>query len=149
MGNFLQEVNVSAPNTSNDIYSGLRHLADSAFPKRCKLCGREYRNSAEFLAATQPVRANSSGLKQSHDDDGQTIVELFRNCVCGSTLLESYWNRRDLSDSGTTRRKQFQEMVGKLVATGCPAETAHNELLKFVRGLPNEVLSLAKPKESN
>ncbi|MFZ2161585.1 MAG: hypothetical protein WAW02_05155 [Sideroxyarcus sp.] len=139
---------MSAANNSEDIYTGLRQLADSAFPKRCKLCGREYQNSAEFLAATQPVRTNSSGLKQSHDDDGHEIVELFRNCVCGSTLLESYWNRRDLTDAGIMRRKRFQDMVGKLVATGCPAETAHSELLKFVRGQPNELLGLTKRKNT-
>lgn len=126
-----------------DIYVGLRQLADSSFPKRCGLCGREYRNSAEFLTATQPL-LGSSGLKQSHDDDGHEIVELFRNCVCGSTLLESYWNRRDLSEVGITRRKQFQEMIGKLVATGYPAETARGELLKFVRGQPNDLMGLVK-----
>ena len=131
-------------NNSEDIYAGLRQLADSAFPKRCKLCWREYRNSAEFLAATQPLRADCSGLKQSSDDDGRPIVELFRNCVCGSTLLESYWNRRDLSDKGILRRKRFQVMVRKLAAAGCPKETAHTELLKFLRGQPNDLLNLAK-----
>ena len=139
---------MSKATDNEDIYAGLRHLADSAFPKRCAACGRIYQNAAEFLAATQPVRENSSGLKQSHDDDGQAIVELFRNCVCGSTLLESYRNRRDLSDKGIVRRKQFQDMVGKLTATGCPEETARNELLKFVRGQPNDLLDLAKHKGS-
>ena len=128
------------------VYAGLRELADSAFPKRCRLCGREYRNSAEFLAATQPVRTNSSGLKQGRDDDGHEIVELFRNCVCGSTLLESYWNRRDLTDAGIMRRKRFQNMVEKLVATGCPVETARTELLKFMRGQPNDLMNLTKSK---
>ena len=137
---------MSEPAVNEDIYAGLRQLADSAFPKRCAACGREYRSSAEFLAATKPVRTNASGLKQTHDDDGQAIVELFRNCVCGSTLLESYWNRRDLSDAGIMRRKRFQDMVGKLVATGCPAKIAHNELLKFVRGQPNNLMRLTKSK---
>ncbi|MBI5889330.1 MAG: oxidoreductase [Nitrosomonadales bacterium] len=135
---------MSEQDIHDDIYAGLRQLADSAFPKRCKFCGREYLNSAEFLAATQPLRANASGLKQSRDDEGHAIVELFRNCVCGSTLLESYWNRRDLSEAGIMRRKRFQDMVGKLVATGCPAETARGELLKFMHGQPNDLMNLAK-----
>jgi len=126
-----------------DFFAGLRELADSAFPKRCGNCGREYRNAAEFLEATQPVRAGVSGLKQSRDDDGLAIVELFRNCVCGSTLLESYWNRRDLSEAGITRRKRFQEMVGKLVEMGFSAEMARGELTKLMRGQPNELLNLA------
>jgi hypothetical protein len=137
-------VRVNTAKHSDDIYAGLRQLADSAFPKHCKLCGREYLNSEEFLAATLPLREDASGLKQTRDDDGQEIVELFRNCVCGSTLLESYWNRRDPSDKGITRRKQFQDMVGELVAKGCPAESARDELLKFVRGQPNELMNLAK-----
>jgi hypothetical protein len=103
---------------------------------------------AEFLAAIQPVRADSSGLKQTHDDDGHEIVELFRNCVCGSTLLESYLNRRDLTKAGIMRRKRFQDVVGKLVATGCPADTAHGELLKFVRGEPNDLMTLTKNKNN-
>ncbi|HAF44238.1 MAG: hypothetical protein A2100_01480 [Sideroxydans sp. GWF2_59_14] len=135
---------MSKQTNQDDIYAGLRQLADSAFPKRCKFCGREYLNSAEFLAATRPLRTNASGLKQSHDDDGHEIVELFRNCVCGSTLLESFWNRRDLSDEGLTRRKRFRDMTDKLVAGGCPAETARDELLKFMRGQPNELMNLAK-----
>jgi hypothetical protein len=146
---FRQEVIVREEIDNRDIYAGLFQLAEAAFPKRCKSCGREYRNSAEFLAATQPVRKNSSGLKQTHDDDGQEIVELFRNCVCGSTLLESYRNRRDLSDNGIMHRKQFQNMADKLIASGCPAETARDALLKFVRGQPDELMSLAKSKGTN
>lgn len=135
---------MSAQTNQEDIYAGLRQLADSAFPKRCKFCGREYLNSAEFLAATRPLRTNVSGLKQSHDDDGHEIVELFRNCVCGSTLLESFWNRRDLSDEGIMRRKRFRDMTAKLVTAGCSADTARGELLKFMRGQPNELMNLAK-----
>ena len=124
------------------LYAGLRQLADSAYPKRCRACGREYRNAAEFVAATQPVRADSSGLKQSLDDDGQAIVELFRNCVCGSTLLESFWNRRDPSAEGKLRRKRFDDMVGKLVAMGYPEDVAHSELLKVMHGQPNDVMDM-------
>ena len=127
-------------------YAGLRELAESAFPKRCANCGREFQNAAEFLAATQPIRVDSSGLKQSQDDDGQAIVDLFRNCVCGSTLLESFRNRRNLSEDGIKMRMRFQEMVGKLVATGCPAETARAELLKLIHGQPNDLLNLTKSK---
>ena len=127
-----------------EFYTGLRELVDSAFPKRCGNCGREYRNSAEFLAATEPIRANSSGLKQSKEDDGQTIVDLFRNCVCGSTLLESFWNRRELDEDGIKRRIRFQDMVEKLVAIGYTEAIVRGELLKLMRGQPNDVVNLAK-----
>ncbi len=135
-------------NIEEALFAGLRQLADSAFPKRCAHCGRVYRNSDEFLTATQPVRPDCSGLKQSRDDDDQMIVDLFRNCVCGSTLLESFHNRRNLSKDGIMRRMLFQEMVGKIAAMGYPAETARDELLKFMRGQPNELLSLTVGKIS-
>ncbi len=130
-----------------DLFAGLRQLADSAFPKRCAHCGRVYHDSEEFLAATQPVRPDCSGLKQSRDDDGQMIVDLFRNCVCGSTLLESFRNRRNLSKDGIMHRMLFQEMVGKMEVMGYPAEAARGELLKFMRGQPNELLSLSMGKK--
>ena len=127
-----------------EFFAGLRELADTAFPKRCGYCGREYLNSVEFLAATQSLRVNSSGLKQSRDDDDHVIVELFRNCVCGSTLLENFWDRRDLTKEGINRRMLFQEQIRKLVAMGFSAERARGELLKFLRGQPNELLVLNK-----
>jgi hypothetical protein len=102
---------VPEQNIDAELFAGLRELAESSFPKHCRNCGREYRDSAEFLTATQPLLADSSGLKQSRDDDDQVIVDLFRNCVCGSTLLESFWNRRDLSEDGIKRRMRFQDMV--------------------------------------
>lgn len=135
-------------NIEEALFAGLRQLADSAFPKRCAHCGRVYRDSEEFLTATQPVRPDCSGLKQSRDDDGQMIVDLFRNCVCGSTLLESFHNRRNLSKDGIMHRMLFQEMVGKIAAMGYPAETARDELLKFMRGQPNELVSLTIGKAS-
>lgn len=135
-------------NIEEALFAGLRQLADTAFPKRCAHCGRVYRNSEEFLTATQPIRPDCSGLKQSRDDDDQMIVDLFRNCVCGSTLLESFHNRRNLSKDGIMRRMLFQEMVGKMAAMGYTAETARGELLKFMRGQPNELLSLTMEKIS-
>ena len=131
------------PHVGENIFAGLRELVESAFPKRCAHCGREYRNSAEFLAATQPLRENISGLKQSRDDDDNVIVDLFRNCVCGSTLLESYQNRRNLSEDGIKRRVRFQEMVAKLVFMGYTEEASRVELLKLMRGQPNDLLNLA------
>jgi hypothetical protein len=129
---------------NEEFYAGLQELVASDFPKRCGNCGREYRNAAEFLAGTQPVRANASGLEQSQDDGGQMIVDLFRKCVCGATLFESFGNRRDLDEDGVKRRMRFQDMVDKLVAMGYAEETIRGELLKLMRGQPNDVISLAK-----
>lgn len=128
-------------------YSGLRELAESAFPKHCRNCGRTYRNAAEFIAATQPVAPDKSGLKQSLDDDGRAIVELFRNCVCGSTLMDCFNDRRDLSEAGGRRRQRFAELLDYLVGQGLERAAARAELLKVMRGQPSEVLRrIAAPK---
>lgn len=121
-----------------EFYGGLRELADSAFPKHCRHCGQEYANATDFLTATLSLRANASGLKQSLDDDGQMIVDLFRNCACGSTLLESFQNRRDCSEQGDKRRKIFQEMVNRLVEQNWSADKARAELLKLMHASASE-----------
>lgn len=114
----------------NELFSGLMQLEDTAFPKHCGNCSYEYRNAAEFLAATKPVQANRSGLKQSSNEGGKIILEIFRNCVCGSTLLESFENRRDSSEDGLKRRTTFQEILVALVSTGLDTGTARYMLLK-------------------
>lgn len=73
-----------------EILSGLRELKASAFPKRCACCAREYASAAEFISATQALQSTCGGLKPGEDDDGYPIIELFRNCACGSTLMESF-----------------------------------------------------------
>lgn len=125
------------------IFSGLRALAESAFPKRCSNCGREYVSAAEFIAATQALRPDCSGLKHSLDDDDKPIVDLFRNCACGSTLMQSFSDRRDYSEAGMKRRQYFDQTLGDLVTQGVAREIAYVELLKFMRGEPHELLHLA------
>ncbi|HTY98892.1 MAG TPA: oxidoreductase [Rhodocyclaceae bacterium] len=130
-----------------DFYAGLRELAESAFPKRCRNCGRTYQNAGEFVAATQPLAPDRSGLKQSRDDDGRAIVELFRNCVCGSTLMDSFNDRRDLSDVGAGRRRRFDELLAYLAEKGIAGTIARQELLKVLRGEASELLrGIAAPK---
>lgn len=132
------------PMDMQDLFAGLRELAESAFPKRCRACGREYANAAEFVAATRPPRPGCSGLKQGHDDDERLIVEVFRNCQCGSTLMESFGNRRDLGPEGIKRRRRFEQLLGYLLARGVAAEIAHAELLKVMRGEANTLLQLIR-----
>lgn len=129
-----------------DFYADLRALAESAFPKRCRNCGRVYNTADEFIAATQPVSAQRSGLKASLDDDGTVILELFRNCVCGSTLMDAFNDRRDVSEAGARRRKRFEEMLAYLVGQGVDTATATAELRKVARGQASELLrSIAAP----
>ena len=137
-------------NAPHGFYIGLRELAESAFPKHCRNCGKIYRDAAEFIAATQPLALDKSGLKQSMGDDGRAILELFRNCVCGSTLMDCFNDRRDLSMGGTQRRQRFGELLAYLATQGIEHAVARQELLKVMRGQPSELLhSIVSPQNTN
>lgn len=122
----------------DDLYAGLSALAETAFPKHCPTCRREFKSAQEFLLETEKL-GNRSGLKQSQDDD-HVMVELFRNCPCGSTLLECFRDRRDTSEAGLTRRKRFGELLDHLIGLGMDATVARTELLKIAHGQPSEIL---------
>lgn len=120
--------------TDESLYAGLQEIAAGAFPKQCRMCGRRYETAQDYITQTQRVGDGRSGLKQSRDDDGNVIVDLFRNCVCGSTLMDSFSDRRDNSEAGRKRRARFGELVESLAAKGLEREVARNELLKILRG---------------
>ena len=128
-----------------ELLAGLKALAASAFPKRCANCGRIYADVAAYLNDTLPVSAASSGLKRSEDDDGSTIVELFRNCPCGSTLLDFFSDRRDDSDAGDKRRSRFDDLLAYLIKRGTPPDEARDALRKAMRGEPSDVLRRVQP----
>ncbi|WP_148861350.1 oxidoreductase [Marinobacter fonticola] len=116
-----------------DLYDGLQALTDSAFPKRCANCGREYESPESFIQQSQPL-GRGSGLKTGYDDDDLPIVELFRNCLCGSTLMDTFANRRDESTRGLERRRVFGNMLDFLEKKGMGREDARRELIRLMRG---------------
>ncbi len=125
----------------SEIYAGLRELARGAFPRRCANCGRVYESSTQFLSETEALRGNS-GLKAGYDDDDERIVELFRNCPCGSTLMELYEDRRDNSAEGQRRRERFAALLGTLQSrAGIDPALGRQEIRKALRGEHSEVLA--------
>lgn len=125
--------------TDNDLFRGLQELHAAAFPKVCPTCGRVYNTLADFLEQTRAI-AGKSGLKASRDDDDRPVVELFRNCVCGSTLMDLARSRRDETEAGLHRREQFQRMITLLIARGLAPAVARTELLKVMRGEESAVI---------
>ncbi len=124
----------------SEIYDGLRSLAASDFPRKCATCGRVFESSEQFLAETESLWG-ASGLKTGHGDDDETVVELFRNCPCGSTLLEIYGDRRDSSAVGQLRRERFAALVKMLhERAGLDPVEARVEVLKVLHGERSEVL---------
>lgn len=123
-----------------EFYTGLQEIAEGGFPKHCAFCGRNFASAEDYIRQTLQVGMGGSGLKQTHDDDGNVVVELFRNCVCGSTLLGYFGDRRDRSEAGLRRRARFDELVHSLVARGLAPGRARAELLKILRGEPSTLL---------
>ncbi len=123
-----------------ELYFGLKALSESTFPKKCASCGAIFKNSEEFFAKTIKIN-KSSGLKQTEDYDGQKIVEVFRNCHCGSTLMDDFCNRRDESEAGIIRREKFEKILVILINKGFSRETARLEILKFMHGKHSSLIN--------
>jgi len=129
-----------------DLYKGLQTLSQLSFPKQCATCGRRYETAEEFISRTETLR-RSSGLKEDMDDNNQVIVELFRNCPCGSTLMDEFNNRRNLSKSGILRRKKFDELLHRLVRSGIEENRCRRELLNIMNGRGSKLLKVPPSKE--
>jgi len=78
-------------------------------------------------------------------DDGSRIVEAFRNCPCGSTLMDFFTDRRDMSEKGLRRRERFGELLDYLVENGMERAAARAELLKVLKGGSSAVLANFSP----
>lgn len=128
-------------NDTNDqeLLDGLKALSDSAFPKECANCGRVYHSPEDFVTQSENL-GGRSGLKSSYDDDDRPIIELFRNCICGSTLMDFFSDRRDTSPGGLKRREVFAKMLTHLESRGMEVEVARKELLKLMQGDRSEQL---------
>jgi hypothetical protein len=126
--------------SADDVFAGLRALAADAFPKRCPACGRVYPTAEAYFRETDAVRGRS-GLRASRDDDDREIVELFRNCACGSTLMNFFSNRRDASEHGRRQRERFDALLRRLQDFGIDPATARAEIIKVLRGESSEVLA--------
>jgi hypothetical protein len=131
-----------------ELVRGLKALAESTFPKRCRCCGRSFSDVADYVMQTEAMPNGRRSLKQSLDDDGKVIVDLFRNCPCGSTLMDSFGDRRDATPQGEARRQRFDELMEYLVARGLSDSSARLELLKVLRGEQSEILTAIRPPES-
>ncbi|MFN3714115.1 MAG: oxidoreductase [Alcanivoracaceae bacterium] len=107
-------------------------LEVEAFPKQCRNCGKVYADERQFLAETTAATQAASGIRPVHHDnsDSNVYLEVFRNCVCGSTLMELFHSRRDLSEQGLTRRQLFDSMLAILREAGHDRQVARAILLQ-------------------
>jgi len=129
----------------NELFDGLKALVESSFPKKCANCGRTFESADQFFLETKDINSSTTGLKQAEDDDGTKIIEVFRNCPCGSTLMDFFSDRRGFSEAGTKRREKFEELLDSLCTNGLDRKTARTELIKVMHGEKSEVLSKILP----
>ena len=122
-----------------DLFAGLQALSDASFPRTCPTCGCTYDSAEDYVRKTQAL-GGRSGFKGSESDDGKPMLELYRNCGCGSTLLEFFSERRDTTEEGQRRREVFGRIVSRLEAQGVPREDARRELLNLMRGGQSELI---------
>ncbi|MDC8757023.1 hypothetical protein [Janthinobacterium fluminis] len=115
-------------------FEGLRALAAAAFPKHCNCCGRVFATAEEFMQQTQSVRKNVTGLKQGFDENNIAIVEAYRNCLCGSTLMDFFSDRRGTSEARQRHRELFDKLLPHLQEKGMDRAAARDYLLRIVRG---------------
>ena len=133
---------------SENFFIGLKSLVESAFPKKCPMCGKVYNCEQDFINDTTKIR-DKTGLKQSYDDDEQPIVELYRNCSCGSTLMNFFGDRRNNDIEGEKRRIKFGELLDYLLSEGLEPTIARGELLKAIRGEKSDILKNIKFPHTN
>ena len=131
-----------------ELIRGLEALVATTFPKRCRCCNRSFVDVADYVMQTEAMPGGARSIKQSLDDDGKVIIDLFRNCPCGSTLMDSFNNRRDTTAQGEARRQRFDELMSYLIDHGLAARTARLELIKFMNGETSEILSAIGPPPS-
>lgn len=124
-----------------DVYRGLEELSQTVFPKRCKNCDRVYETAGDYIRQTQPV-PKGSGLQEypAHENTTEPVVHLYRNCVCGSTLVGLFEDRRDTTPQGLQRRKLFEELIKLLIGKGLDRRIARAEIVKVINGQESKVL---------
>ena len=124
---------------NHELFADLRALSEHSFPKRCSTCGRVYDSPRDFAEKSSSPPAGT-GLKASLDDEDQPVIELFRNCECGSTLMDVFQDRRDTSGRGLRRRQVFQRLLERLETKGMSESEARQELLRVLRGESSDKL---------
>jgi len=105
-------------------------LTDAAFPKGCRTCGAVYASADEFMRRTRPPAGGRSIKAVS--DAGVRFLELYRNCGCGSTLMDFFAERRDASDAGDARRQRWVALLRCLQQQGLPPERCRAELRRLL-----------------
>ena len=100
-------------------YQYLETTGAFSFPRQCHCCGQVYSDVEGYFTATQPAGLSQSGLKQSLDDADATVVEAYRNCQCGSTLLVGFTDRRQKNQANETTHYKKSALTAERSIKSC------------------------------
>ena len=124
----------------NSVFKEFKELVNETFPKHCACCGRDYKNLNEFLAGTEALPSAVSMI-QSLGGDDKSVIDILRNCACGTTLMAVFSERRDMSESGAKAREKFAQLLTLLTSSGLDKMIARRELLKMLHGEDSEYIN--------
>ena len=127
-------------NSTEKLAQGIRELVESSFPKPCSNCGRLFVSAEQFLSETRDLPTTHDNLIDQVEAHEQSLVDVFRNCTCGSVLMTEFSERRNLTPKGRKRRATFARMLKILEKKGVSTELAKSELIKATQGKRSELL---------
>lgn len=125
----------TSPSTLSDVFTDLQSLSNSAFPKHCDRCDKQYDSLEQLISETTQ---HGSGLKEVIGEAREVKVE--RICCCSAVLIEKFNDRRSYGSTGDQRRMLFDRLFGLLTEGGMPERMAKKELLKVMKGQPSNLL---------
>ncbi len=133
----------------HELTKELKEIAEISFPKECTSCGARYESLEDFLEQTDSI-PNAQGLFDKLILEDMSVIDIIRNCHCGSTLMVAFSERRDKTAHGLRRRELFGHLLERLLEVGIEEPAARTALLKVVHGGRSDLLEtagLAEPSE--
>lgn len=131
-----------------NVVAGLKALVDSAFPKTCGCCGKEYVTVDQLITETEDVSDSPENSPEHSPENSSEItptpsnqVVVARRCPCGGTLQLQFEDRRAQGEIADKRRNLFGHLLEVLVEGGMPPGMAKTEIMKVMRGEPSKLLT--------
>lgn len=93
-----------------------------------------------FLKETTIATNASSRIKVIREPNLEHVdvfLEVFRDCRCGSTLMEMFHCRRDLTEPGIRKREIFDTLLQGLKKSGYETADARMLVLEFIGLIQN------------
>lgn len=116
--------------------TGIVRLSSAAFPKTCTNCFKVYEDELQFLVETEAIPHTGRNIREVKGelayDEPEEFIEVYRNCCCGTTMMEYFHSRRNLSQEGIRQRVMFARIQDALIREGYEKEEARTLILDFM-----------------